>query len=320
MASYSVVSYSNPGNVRPNEKGVDLTIPVGLGIKLNFTKWLAFEYQFMYNFTNRDTRDGKVAAKNDAFASNSVALIFSFGAPKDTDKDGVSDKNDKCSNTPAGVAVTPDGCPIDSDKDGVADYLDKCPNTPIGVKVNANGCPLDSDGDGISDDIDKCPNTPQGVMVSADGCPVDTDGDGVPDYLDKCPTVAGIAENKGCPPVKAAAIKVFDKALRGIHFETAKAVIKGESFQILNDIVVIMNEDPEYNLEINGHTDAVGTAEYNQDLSQRRAYAVVKYLTDKGIDPKRMTAKGFGEAVPVADNDTPDGRALNIRVEFKVVF
>jgi outer membrane protein OmpA-like peptidoglycan-associated protein len=380
MASYSVVSYSNPGNVRPNEKGVDLTIPVGLGIKLNFTKWLAFEYQFMYNFTNRDTRDGKVAAKNDAFASNSVALIFSFGAPKDTDKDGVSDKNDKCpntpagvavtpdgcpvdtdkdgvadyldkcpgtpagvavtpdgcpidsdkdgvadyidkcSNTPAGVAVTPDGCPIDSDKDGVADYLDKCPNTPIGVKVNANGCPLDSDGDGISDDIDKCPNTPQGVMVSADGCPVDTDGDGVPDYLDKCPTVAGIAENKGCPPVKAAAIKVFDKALRGIHFETAKAVIKGESFQILNDIVVIMNEDPEYNLEINGHTDAVGTAEYNQDLSQRRAYAVVKYLTDKGIDPKRMTAKGFGEAVPVADNDTPDGRALNRRVEFKVVF
>jgi len=370
LASYSVGlgSYENPQNVRPNDKGVDLTIPVGAGIKLIFTKWLAFQYQFMYNFTNADNRDGMVAARNDGFASNSVALIFSFGAPKDSDKDGVSDKNDKCPNTPLGIGVDPNGCPLDGDKDGVADHLDKCPTVAglaafngcpdtdgDGIQDADDRCPLaagpvalkgcpDTDGDGIADSDDKCPNVKgiaqfngcpdtdgDGIADADDKCPFDkgpaalkgcpdTDGDGIADIDDKCPLVAGIAENKGCPAVKEAAKKVFDKALRGIHFETAKAVIKGESFQILNDIVLIMKENPEYNLEINGHTDAVGTAEYNQDLSQRRAFAVVQYLTDKGVDAKRMTAKGFGEAVPVADNETAEGRTLNRRVEFKVVF
>jgi outer membrane protein OmpA-like peptidoglycan-associated protein len=109
-------------------------------------------------------------------------------------------------------------------------------------------------------------------------------------------------------------------ALRGINFETGKAIIKGTSFQILNDIVLIMQENPEYKLEINGHTDDVGNDAMNLKLSQDRADAVKKYLVDKGIDPSRMTAKGYGETMPVADNKTSDGRALNRRVEFKVVF
>lgn len=366
LASYSGVKYS--GTI-PDNKGVDLTIPVGAGIKLIFTKWLAFEYQFMYNFTNSDKRDGNTIGKrNDGFASNSVALIFSFGAPKDSDKDGVADKIDKCPDTPTGVVVDPAGCPVDSDKDGVADYLDKCPTIAgivafqgcpdtdgDGVQDSQDDCPTvaglaslrgcpDTDGDGIKDSEDKCPNVKgiaefngcpdtdgDGIQDADDRCPFDkgtkalkgcpdTDGDGIADIDDKCPLVAGIPENKGCPAIKEETKKVFEKALRGINFETAKAVIKGNSFQILNDIVLIMEQNPEYNLKINGHTDAVGTAEYNQDLSQRRAFAVVKYLTDKGIDPARLTAEGFGEAIPIGDNETADGRYLNRRVEFIVVF
>jgi outer membrane protein OmpA-like peptidoglycan-associated protein len=357
--------------------GVDYIFPAGLGIKLNITKWLALQYQFLYYFTTGDKRDLKEADKNDAFAANTLGLIFSFGAPKDTDKDGVADKDDKCPDTPPGVKVTPEGCPVDgdgdgvpdyldkcpttyglavfqgcpdTDGDGVPDYLDKCPNTPTGAKVTADGCPVDTDGDGvpdffdkcpdtpkgisvtadgcpvdtdrdgIPDYLDKCPNTPPGVKVTVDGCPVDTDGDGIPDYLDKCPTIPGIKENNGCPEIKAETKKVFDMALRGINFETGKAIIKGTSFQILNDIVLIMQENPEYKLEINGHTDDVGNDAMNLKLSQDRADAVKKYLVDKGIDPSRMTAKGYGETMPVADNKTSDGRALNRRVEFKVVF
>jgi OmpA-OmpF porin, OOP family len=351
-----------------NTDGIDLVIPAGLGIKLNMLPWLALQYQFLYNFTNEDKRDLKVAEKNDGFASNTLGLIFSFGAPKDTDKDGVPDKIDNCPETPLGVSVTPDGCPVDVDKDGIADYLDKCPSVPgiavfegcpdsdgDGVQDSQDDCPNvaglaslkgcpDTDGDGIKDSEDKCPNVKgiaeffgcpdtdgDGITDAEDRCPFakgtkamkgcpDTDNDSIPDIDDKCPTVFGIKENKGCPAVKEETKKVFDMALRGINFETGKAIIKGTSFQILNDIVLIMKENPEYNLEINGHTDDVGKDEMNLELSQKRADAVKTYLTEKGIEASRMTAKGYGETMPVADNKTSDGRALNRRVEFKVVF
>jgi outer membrane protein OmpA-like peptidoglycan-associated protein len=128
-----------------------------------------------------------------------------IGKPRDTDKDGVIDRWDKCPGTPLGVKVDKHGCPLDSDGDGVPDYLDKCPNTPKEAfgKVDEHGCPLDSDGDGVPDYLDKCPNTPAAAhgFINADGCPTDTDGDGVPDYLDKCPnTPAGITvDSIGCP-------------------------------------------------------------------------------------------------------------------------
>jgi OmpA-OmpF porin, OOP family len=401
---FGMASYSGS---QTDDQGVDIVVPSGIGFKLNMLPWMALQYQFLYYFTNGDSRDLKKAGGNDGYASNTLGLIFSFGSPKDTDKDGVGDKYDKCPGTPAGVAVTPEGCPVDTDKDGipdyldkcpltyglavfdgcpdtdgdgvpdyldkcpntprdatvsadgcpvdndgdgipdyldrcpntpkgisvtgdgcpidtdgdgVPDYLDKCPNTPKGAAVGTDGCPVDSDGDGIFDYLDKCPNTPKGISVTPDGCPVDTDGDGVPDYLDKCPTVPGIKENNGCPEIKAETKKVFDMALRGINFQTGKAIIIGTSFQILNDIVLIMKENPEYKLEIDGHTDSQGNDDSNLKLSQARADAVKQYITDKGIDPARMTSKGFGETVPVADNNTSDGRALNRRVEFKVVF
>ena len=128
-------------------------------------------------------------------------ITYRLGGSKDTDGDGVSDKNDKCPGTPVGVKVDVNGCPLDTDADGVADYLDKCPNTPAGARVDSNGCPVDSDGDGVADYMDKCPNTPRGARVDATGCPVDSDKDGVADYMDKCPnTPAGVkVDAAGCP-------------------------------------------------------------------------------------------------------------------------
>ena len=147
------------------------------------------------------SRLGSSANGIDVSLGLEAGLVFKMGGAKDTDKDGVSDKNDKCENTPAGVKVTPDGCPVDTDKDGVADHLDKCPNTPAGARVDASGCPVDSDRDGVADYMDKCPNTPTTAKVDATGCPVDTDKDGVADYMDRCPnTPVGVkVDATGCP-------------------------------------------------------------------------------------------------------------------------
>lgn len=248
------------------------------------------------------------------------AKVDAQGCPLDSDGDGVPDYLDKCPNTPAGIAVDAAGCPLDADGDGVPDYLDKCPDTPAGTAVDATGCPLDTDGDGVPDSIDKCPDTPKGVAVDTNGCPLDRDGDGIPDYLDKCPDVPGTAANKGCPEVKAENKKIFAQALRGVQFESGKDVITKGSYSILNKVVGVLKENNSYNLSINGHTDNTGDQAKNMILSQKRADAVKNYLESKGVDPQRLTAQGFGEAIPVADNSTAEGRAQNRRVEFKVTF
>ena len=135
--------------------------------------------------------------------SGNIGLsIYSFGGPKrDSDKDGVSDKNDRCPNTPAHATVDRNGCPGDDDGDGVLNGIDICPATPKGATVDQTGCPHDADGDGVFDGIDICPNTPTGATVDANGCPLDSDGDKVFDGIDKCPnTPAGaVVDSNGCP-------------------------------------------------------------------------------------------------------------------------
>lgn len=250
--------------------------------------------------------------------------VDSNGCPIDSDDDGVPDYLDKCPDTPkeARGMVDADGCPADSDNDGVPDYLDKCPDTPEGVAVDSNGCPIDSDGDGVPDYLDKCPDTPKEArgMVDENGCPKDSDNDGVADYLDDCPEVAGVASNKGCPEVKQEVRTLFQRALQGIQFETGKSTIKKSSYGILNEIADILKENPDYLVEIQGHTDNTGNAEMNLKLSDERAASVRQYLIDKGIDANRMTAKGYGLTQAVADNKTAAGRAKNRRVEFIVSF
>lgn len=240
-----------------------------------------------------------------------VAGSAQFNGCPDTDGDGIPDKDDKCPDV-AGLAEF-EGCP-DTDGDGIADPDDKCPE--VAGLAEFQGCP-DSDGDGVPDADDKCPDVAGDPKY--DGCP-DTDGDGIPDNLDSCPEVAGIEANSGCPAVKKEVMKVFEKALTGIQFETGKSVIKSQSYSILDDVVKAMKENPEYNLEINGHTDNVGDSQKNQKLSEDRAAAVKKYLKDKGVAETRMISHGYGDTQPIADNKTKAGQAKNRRVEFKVIF
>ena len=243
------------------------------------------------------------------------AGVASLGGCPDTDKDGIADADDKCPAVPGLAKFS--GCP-DSDGDGVEDSEDKCPNTAVGTPVDDKGCPMDSDGDKVPDNLDKCPNTAKGVTVDATGCPTDNDGDGVPNAIDKCPNTPGPESNNGCPVVKEEAKKRLNFATRGIYFETGKSTLKPESFAKLDEIVSIINEYPDYNLRLSGHTDNVGKDASNLTLSQARVDAVKAYLVGKAVPENRLEATGYGESKPIATNKTAVGRAQNRRVEMEL--
>jgi len=240
--------------------------------------------------------------------------VDSVGCPLDDDKDLVPNYKDQCPNTPEGVKVDSLGCPLDDDKDGVPNFKDQCPNTPEGVKVDSLGCPLDDDKDGVPNFKDQCPDTPEGAEVDSVGCTLDTDKDGVPNYLDKCPnTLPGIeVDNVGCPLQKK---QDLDQLKKGIQFEFNSAKLTKNSYGTLDDIIELMKQIPEANLEVQGHTDIVGTEDYNQWLSEERAHTVTDYFIKKGVEGSRLRAVGFGTRKPLADNETEEGRAQNRRVE-----
>lgn len=122
------------------------------------------------------------------------------------------------------------------------------------------------------------------------------------------------------PPVEKPAPKVERTIiLDHVLFDFDKTAIKPDGAKILDRLVAFLKENPDKKVELEGHTDAIGADQYNQGLSQRRAAAVKTYLEKKGIDSKRIAARGFGKTKPIADNKTNDGRAKNRRVEVKVL-
>ncbi|MEM8815866.1 MAG: OmpA family protein [Pseudomonadota bacterium] len=248
----------------------------------------------------------------------SLGLQFPFGAAavkvSDSDGDGVNDSIDRCPGTPAGTPVDAAGCELDDDGDGVVNSLDQCPATPMGVRVDARGCPLDSDGDGVSDDRDECPNTVRGASVDERGCELDTDGDGVVDRIDECPeTAAGVqVDIKGCE-IRAEIV------LRGVNFESNSDRLLPGATRVLDDAAASLNKYPSIRVEVGGHTDSDGAAEYNESLSERRALTVRDYLASKGVALDRMTVRGYGETQPVADNSTASGKADNRRVVLRIL-
>lgn len=144
--------------------------------------------------------------------------------------------------------------------------------------------PADSDGDGVLDTADQCPDTPRGTAVDAAGC-----------------------TRKG------------SITLQGVNFDTNAATLTADSRPVLDEVATDLRKYPRLKIEVQGHTDSVGADAYNLDLSQRRATTVREYLVSQGVAADQLSAKGYGETQPVADNKTPAGRKENRRVVLAVV-
>jgi OOP family OmpA-OmpF porin len=182
------------------------------------------------------------------------------------------------------------------------------------IRGGYDACPtLPEDFDGIEDD---------------DGCPEgDEDGDGVLDYIDRCPdeaeTINGFKDDDGCEDEGPAQIIVEEgriSILETIRFEPESSAIDQSSYGIMDQIALALRKHKEIDrIEVGGHTDSTGSHEYNMRLSHARARSVRKYLLEQGIQPGRLSARGYGPDKPIADNATDDGRAKNRRVEFVVV-
>ena len=285
------------------------------GTKKGFSDTVKAHYQsslgLVFKFGGKDTDGDGVYDKDDACPD--VAGLVAFNGCPDSDGDGIQDSKDACPNV-AGLAAL-NGCP-DADGDGIADKDDMCPNEK-GSSAN-RGCP-DSDGDGVVNKDDKCPNV-AGPSANG-GCPwPDTDGDGVLDKDDNCVNEAGPASNNGCPEpvITEAAVKTINMGAKSILFNSGRSSFKAGVTKDLDAIVAIMNEFPKATFAIGGHTDSTGSAKVNAKLSQKRADAVMNYFTKKGVDASRLSSKGYGSANPIDSNKTRAGRANNRRVEIKV--
>jgi OOP family OmpA-OmpF porin len=269
-----------------------------------------------------------------------LGLFYAFGE-KDTDKDGIKDKDDECPEEPGlkefnGCPDTdgdkiPDnkdecpeevgtemmnGCP-DADEDGIADKDDECQQEKGSIALN--GCP-DTDGDGVADKNDKCPD--EVGAPENEGCPwPDTDGDGVNDIEDACPEEKGTPENSGCPELSKEIISSINELADKILFASETERLQGASvFRVLNEIKSLLELNPDGKLIIEGHASSDGSSEYNAKLSEQRANAVREYLIKMGISADRLRVESFGEDKPANDNDTSEGRALNRRVQFRADF
>jgi len=152
--------------------------------------------------------------------------------------------------------------------------------TPSSTAAPTPAGPGDGDGDGVTDDIDQCPRTPAGAKVDSRGCWI----------------------------------------LHNYLFDFDKAVLKSMYHSDLSDVAAVLRNNPTVRVEIQGHTDSVGTSGYNQKLSERRAKAIEKYLLNNGIESTRLTSIGYGEAKPADTNATKQGRSNNRRVELKPIW
>ena len=314
------------------------TLNPGAGLTFWFTENVGLELTTKYKKSFGDREDASGTPDAPSHFQHSAGIIFKFGG-KDTDGDGIYDKDDACPEVAGlkqfngcpdtdgdGIQDSEDACPTefgtaalngcpDRDGDGVADKDDACPD--VAGLVSMKGCP-DTDGDGIADKDDKCP-TVAGPKENA-GCPwPDTDKDGVLDKDDACPTVPGPASNKGCPEVTAEAMKRLNDFGKTILFNSGKSTFKDATIPVLKSMVGVLNEYPNSKFMVEGHTDSDGSNALNQTLSENRAAAVKNYLIENGIEAGRLRSTGFGETKPIATNKTAKGKAENRRVEVTLI-
>jgi outer membrane protein OmpA-like peptidoglycan-associated protein len=266
--------------------------------------------------------------------------------PPDRDFDSILDVEDACPVEPGAKNTDPtkNGCPEDGDGDTISDTKDACPRVKGSPSSDPrlNGCPQDGDGDGVLDDTDACPG--ERGAKSADpkrnGCPLDSDGDAVADAVDACPNQKGVkssdARRNGCPApgVKPTAtgggvgVATAPESGSGLNASIEfhlygryrTQTVEPVTDALLRSIRDAIMSDPTIDVvEVQGHTDDSGDAQFNAGLALARAEEVRSWLIGVGVPANKLVAKGYGDRVPVGDNRIFDGRQKNRRVDFKVI-
>ena len=326
-----------------NYTNAQITLPMGMGIKVNASDRLVFGIEGGVRPGFTDYLDGISQSGNPedqdwyGFAGATVSYRI---VEHDSDQDGIADSRDRCPELPG--KAKHGGCP-DTDLDGIVDSQDECPTIP--GKKRMKGCP-DSDGDGVADHRDACPGRAgvaanggcpnkdidnDGIVDIEDNCPEiagsknlhgcpDTDLDGIADQEDDCPTVAGLKTQRGCPKTETdqepATILLENQV---VYFETDRSILLPDATFVLNRVAPVLVANPNYQLHISGFTDSIGDEMNNIALSEQRAKACFFYLAAKGVPKSQMKIVGLGESKPVANNDSPLGRQLNRRAELRFV-
>ncbi len=333
----------------------DFFVPVGAGASFRVTRNASVNLEYgdhiLFNDDKLDLTES--VNKRDHYSYTSLGVQIKFGN-KDTDGDGIRDKDDLCPEVLGKISLA--GCP-DKDNDGIADKDDACPDAA--GKAEFKGCP-DTDGDGIPDKDDTCPTIPgkkdlkgcpdadgDGIADKDDDCPnnagrkefngcPDRDGDGIVDKNDQCPDVKGLTQFGGCPdydgdgipdvkdncpeiagPISNNGCPEVSKGSiiqKIVYFNTDEAIVLAKSIIDLNEVVAYMNENITAEVTVAGHTDDTESEEYNMRLSERRSDYVIDYLKEKGLTNLNIKKEFYGESKPSTDNSTAEGRALNRRV------
>ncbi|MDH7514373.1 MAG: OmpA family protein [Bacteroidota bacterium] len=316
----------------PAERNAAFWLPLRIGLRFASSPSVDFHISLERSITLSDRIDGIVTKDldwmNDNFETLMIGLTVYFLGKKakdpygdviatplemldeknrteDTDRDGISDDEE--------IALYhTDPSRRDTDGDGLEDGEEV-------FRQRTNPLLADTDGDGLTDGRE--------IAIGTNPVDRDTDKDGISDGMDDCPkeaeTFNNFKDEDGCPDETERGELIFHRlgeilVIENIEFEMGKAVLLPKSYPILDKVSQSLRSNPKVHIEIRGHTDSTGSYERNIQLSLERAEAVKSHLVSKGIEPARISTKGFGPTQPIAPNGTPEGRQRNRRIEIRI--
>lgn len=277
-------------------------IPVSAGLKINLSRDISLDMGYQVDFIGADNFDGlNYGGNKDAFGFMHIGLEIGIGNSK---KPQLATHNPVASMRTEYLGIE-QSLLLQIEKQKAE--INKL-RTDLDAKteqINATNASLikftmDSDNDGVPDLFDKCPNTPAGTIVDGSGCPLN---------VVRPPLSRGIVTEQDK--------KVVKDAVDNLEFDFGKATLRPVSFATLDRLAQLLT-DKNLNLKLSGYTDNKGPDWVNLKLSKDRAEAIRIYLVHKGVNPLHVTAAGYGATQPIADNNTPEGRQMNRRVEFSI--
>lgn len=263
------------GDDRDKKYVKEAYIPVGAGVKFKVSDRVAFNLGYTMSFVDADNLDG-------IYAKATSKDKFSYGYAGLEFSLGSKSKPDL-------QWVNPLALMYDELKDpSLRQEVEALKNRVSNVERSIEDLKKDTDGDGVADQFDKCPGTPAGTAVDGSGCPL--------------------------PKMQVDSVAGTATGYEPIQFEFNSSVLKTESYPILDALSSRLRENNS-KVTLKGYASSEGTAAYNMKLSKDRANSVKTYLVNSGVNASQVTARGYGEANPVASNDTEEGRIQNRRVE-----